>query len=419
MRDECGRVVRCFPLLLVIAACAHHRFVASSCSAFERVAAPEAALPLDLGAAKPYRNYMAVTAVGPFAHHFEVRYQGIEPALVYVQVHVDEQGRVTIESEGWFWGGVAVADRRPIPPPAEVAPLARAIEREFQAKCQGDRQLALSYLGAYRSVTVAQFIAHDLAAGPIRGGWTGQRVLHADAALTRVVNEGDSSSGWGRIEIPGSARWVELGDAESGSRSLVPIAGAVAARVLAVARAADAGQPVTALAAVRVVAPAALLPPGYRARVVLAVALHGRGEHDVIARDAELPLDVHDAVFSRASADAEATIGSVHYKLHATLAPEAPHRPSSTREEAPYRGTLHLRVEDDLGHAFERDYVASGQIDAEGDAVVAPAGFDLPGASSPSREHDLLHHTFAPVAELRGVDVDVAVSMFDDPRRAP
>jgi hypothetical protein len=109
-------------------------------------------------------------------------------------------------------------------------------------------------------------------------------------------------------------------------------------------------------------------------------------------------------------------VGRAQYKIHATLVPNAPRTPTPVRQEAPYVGTVHVMVESARGQTFERDYVARGPIDLEGGLAVAPAGFDLPGASSPSREHDLLHHEFLGEGELSSVDLDVSVSMFDDPR---
>jgi hypothetical protein len=392
------------------------------CLPFEHVRLPARPAPADLGDAKPYRNYVAVTGVDPFAHHFAVRYLNVETTLVYVRARVGDGGRTILEYEGGYGGGLAIADRPPTAPPPEVVPFARAIERQFKGHCHDLREFEISYRGAYRAVHVNEFIVHYLRSGAnpndrsAPDGRFAELELRVDAALTHVLGFGDSigypGGGFGSIRVPGAAHWVELDEATTGERKLVSITGSIAERVLAVARAVDAGEPATALADVHVIAPAALLPPGYRAGVVLTVSLHGRRDHDVIARDVHLPLDVHDAVFARATAEAEATVGSVHYKVHATLTPEKPYQPSRTREELPYRGTLHVRAEDDLGHAFERDYlIAHGDIDVEGEHVVSPAGFDLPGASSPSREHDLLHHTFAPVAELRSVDLDVDFSL--------
>jgi hypothetical protein len=375
--------------------------------------------PHDLRAARPYRNYVAVTAVGPFAHHFALRYHDEEDAeVVLFAARRDAQGRIVVDTEGGDAGGIVVpGDTSLTATAAELEPFQRAVESELRSRCKGLANPAITYRGSYRRVEVHQFVAHYLHTSPTLDGWFGRHELHVDESLTHVLGEGNATSGWGSIEVPGPAHWVALTAAENGLQGIVAIGGDVAERVLAVARAYDPNAPVPTLAAVPVVAPAALLPPGYRARVVLTVTL--RGQHPNVATTtqvARIELDVHDAVFGRAAGNADVTLGSVHYNVHATLVPEQPRKAASAREEVPYRGTLHLQIENDRGHTFERDYIASGKVDAEGDSVVAPAGFDLPGASSPSRENDLLHHTFTSDGDHSSVDVEVKVSLFDDPR---
>ena len=97
--------------------------------------------------------------------------------------------------------------------------------------------------------------------------------------------------------------------------------------------------------------------------------------------------------------------------MHVTLAPKVPFAPSPEPRRTRYSGTLKVRIADDRGQVWERAYMASGDLDLEGEAVAMPTGLVLPGASSPSPEAEALR------IKLDGpLAARMDVSLFDDPR---
>jgi hypothetical protein len=155
-------------------------------------------------------------------------------------------------------------------------------------------------------------------------------------------------------------------------------------------------------------ADAPLLPVGYVARVAAKLRVRGGTPSEV-----HLPLAVNDAVFgSGASNDAEVRTRERRYSVHGTLTSKSPQAPSTERRSTRFAGTFHVRIADDLGHAWERSYPADGDLETEGPSAVMPSGLQLPGADAPSAEEAALH------IKLDGSDeARVDVSLFDDPRR--
>lgn len=382
----------------------------------------------DLTAARPFYNYVAVTGVGPYGHHFAVTYRDEEPALHHVRVERDGAGKLHVHEAAAWWGGVAGLPGRsvPPPPPGEAAELARALAQELPRRCREGQDWKVEYGGSYREVHVAEFIAHDLRAGNRRAGWAATRTLKANETLTGLVGPAArSSSGFGVIEVPADARWVVIDrplerEGSGFVTERLDGGGAMTERALAAARALASGPPAPALDAVGPPARAPLLPPGYRSRVVATVHVHGgkQGERWVPGgQDVRLPLDLRDAVFGpRATAVGEATLLTTRIKVRVTLTPDAARRPARERAEARYQGTLTVQVDDGEGRTWSRDYRATGALMLEGRGIAAPTGFNIPGASAPSAEWEARKGQLTGGSVLHLIQFSVDGSLFDDPR---
>lgn len=412
-------LARILSVAAVTSSCAHHRPAggAPTCNLFTPPVAFTPPALADLSAVKPFRSYLAVTHVEPPGHHFTVWYRDVEPAMERLRVARDAAGRLTIEGEAGGWGGVGVGPATVAPPPPEAAALARDLETALRARCPAARDWRLQYTGLTRTVTVAELIVEDAQGhGRRRFGWLSEARVQMNAALTELVAGGDATSGFGVIEIPANAQWLPAPAPNPtrlrfvGYRPGPPLFEA-ARRYAARAR----SLPLASL----VPASAPTVPPALMSRVVAKVSVVGRGPRTAGAGGETLrfPLDLRDAVFGAgATVDATITQGQVKYSAHATLVPNAPRKATRGYASAPYAGTFTIRVEDDRGHAWQHAYPATGKLDLEDGAVVAPTGLLLPGASAPSPENDVLHGRLPGDDPSERTDVTVAVELADDPR---
>jgi hypothetical protein len=390
---------------LLLAACAPKRWPVDECaiSDSESQASPPLA---DLSAAKPFRTYLAVTQVEPAGQHFTVWYSSVESTTLQLRVERAATGRLVITSEGGYWGGVGLPPDSVPPVPPEAAVLAHELEAELRRRCPVGRHWQLKYEGLSRTVTVQEFVARDDSRGTQRGGWFATAKVAADASLAHITSIVEETSGFGTIELPGTAQWL-VPPPSLGDKLFLYHGGAMklAEDIAAAARRFDSHEPGPALASL-VPADAPMLPVGFVPQVTAKVHLSMR-DYDNSNLIAELNL--HDAVFGT-GASGEATLPA-GYKLHATLTPEAPRAPVAGRTSDRYAGTLLLQLEDGRGHRWERSYRATGGIELEGDTVVAPAGLSIPGASAPSPEEQARH------GKLGGLDLTVDLSLLADPRR--
>jgi hypothetical protein len=78
---------------------------------------------------------------------------------------------------------------------------------------------------------------------------------------------------------------------------------------------------------------------------------------------------------------------------------------------------LRVRVDDGKAMRGSTHFPAAGQLELDGDQVVAPVGFDLPGASAPSKDADALHGELPGFGKITTVDVYVAVGVYAEPAR--
>lgn len=413
--------LRGLSLMLITASCGFSPGGMSECRMFVPRSPQVAPALADLSAVKAFRNYIAVTRVEPASHHFTLWYSYIEPNMLRVRASRDAAGHLIIEPEGGYWGGLGGAPREIPPVPPEVADLARDVMDELRARCPSSGGWKIAYGGLNRTVTAQELIAHDVdGRGTRRSGWNATVQVSMDEQLTRIVGEVEEQSGFGLVEIPADAQWLTL---PSLNEQRLLLGGArtqeLSSLIAEAAQRYVSKTPGPALASL-VPADAPLLPPGFVSRVAAKVSLYGRAPQSSgsINLDLIAPLDLRDAVFGKgAVADAAVDLGRIHYKLHAALVPTEPRAATPGRTSARYTGSLQLHIEDDHGHTWDHTYPASGPIELEGDAVVAPTGLEIPGASSPSPEYDARHAQLPSSPPFTAVDLYVDVQLSDDPRR--
>jgi hypothetical protein len=406
--------------LLIIAAmasCAPRRWPVAECAFFDR--SPSTMVPpvlIDLTPFKRFRNYLGVTRVGPVGHHFTVWYRSFERNLVRVRVERDAAGRPVIEPEG------ANEDVGADPPatapamPPDVAALAVDTEAELRSRCPSATGWKIQYGGWNRTVTAQESIPYDERTGTSRAGWYAKVKLAVDESLTQVLDVVELWSAFGQFEYPVSTQWIEVPASEVGRLSLggrntsalaMPITEAVRRQV--------AGQPGPTLDSVNP-ADDSLLPPGFVPRVSVVVSLspHRRTtDNELIA-----VLDLREAVFGAgAAAEAAVTLDHVGYRLHATLTLPAQRASAPGRTRDKHTAMLVLRLENDRGATWEHAYRATGDLELDGDMVIAPYGLELRGADTPAPAYEELHGQLADGTSSGGVHFSVDPSLFDDPRR--
>jgi hypothetical protein len=389
-------------LLSLAVGCTPARAPESACAPLPVV--PREPTHADLTGAVVFRNYVALTNVEPFAHHYVASYEGASGSLPMIATWYDANG--TLQLSG---GGDLGQTLRP--PPSEVGGITRALEGELARRCP-DVRFRLSYAGGFRRLRVTSFVPTDLRAGRERAGWLSKSELLADATLKNTVGVGYHHSnvivysGYGLIRAPEDVRWVELERQDTRGREL-RFARNFDERVLAAARSREAGLPGPRLADLPVDEPDALVFAGHDARVHLVVTL-GSSAAGAQVR-AVVPLSVHDAVFgAKAVSKTQATLGTTRYEVHATLVPEKTFAPEPERMQRDYRGMLTVRVLDARGVAFERGFATSGDVIVEGDEAAVSYAWMIPGGTAPSQDDELRRGKFRSSA---GEDVGVSVDM--------
>jgi hypothetical protein len=392
-----------------LATCAHKKFVEVSCGLGDPPQA-EVRVPaaMELTGARAFYDYIAVTRVEPAGEHFTVWYFDVEPVFERLLVNRKPEGGLAIESEGAVFGGIGG------PPPEgtlapEIAALLRELEVSLHKRCPQGREWQVRYAGHNRTVTVREFVPHDpRRRSGSRAGWALSLTVAMDPSLSKIEHTIEQSSGFGVIEVPEGAQWIEV--AQGGTKRLRLLEASspeLETKIAAAARRMSEGHPGPALTSL-VPADAPMLPAGFVSRVVAKLTVRGGAPSEV-----RVPLDVREAVFGPGtSGAAEFRTRERRYSLHVRLAPKEPLATFAERRSTRYAGTLQVRISDDLGHTWERSYSAQGDLETEGDAAVMPTGLELPGASAPSPEEQALHIKLDGSTEAR-----VDVSLFDDPRR--
>ena len=394
---------------LATTSCAHRRVVVASCRTADEPTQPvHVPPPADLTAARDYYDYVAVTEVEPAGEHFTVWYHDVEPVFERLRVAQRPSGGLDIVSEGGMFGGIG-GPPQPAPMSASVAALAGELGATLRARCPQGRNWQLRYGGHSRTVTVREFIPHDSSRrGAMRGGWSVMLAVAMDEALTRIEGIVEQRSGFGVIEVPEGAQWLEV--AQGGPERLRLDGGLDAElreKIAAAAQRWADARPGPALASL-VPTDAPMLPAGFVARVLARLVISGG-----MPSELRIPLDVRRAVFGpEADGDADFRTPTGRYSVHVALLPNTLLVPSPERRSMRYDGTLNVRIADGLGQVWQRDYPASGSLDTQGEDAAMPTGLVLPGASAPSAAEQALHIKLGDSLEAR-----VDVELFDDPRR--
>jgi len=373
----------------------------------------------ELGDVRAFHNYVAVIAVEPAGKHFTAWYHDIEPVVERVNVSRDRDGKLVLATEGGYWGGLGVAPKQVAAMPPEMASLARDVQAELERRHPDASSWKLQYDGDFRSVQVEELIAHDFTPGTRRMGWKAQVTFAMDGSLSKIVRTVEHMSGFGVIEVPANAQWVELPQQGNGRAMLVTApTPELAAKIGEAAQRFAAKQASPAVASL--VPPGGpMLPDGYVADVSARISIYGRtNSGNAFDRELHVPLGLAAAVFGdHAAGEAVASVDDRRYTVRVVLTPAAPRKPTPGHTSDRYAGTLAVHVDDNQGHAWDHTYPASGKIELEGDQVVAPAGLEIPGASAPSKENDALHGQLPGFGKITTVDVYIAVGVFADPRR--
>lgn len=408
-------------LALVCAACGHLTSAQLECHWPDSFVPPPPPNFADVSEVRAYRNYAAVTRVEPYGDRFTIWYRDVEPNIAYLRAERDRSGKLRLIPEGGWWGAFGVPSGRIGKTPPDKQALADEVLKTLRARCRHTPDFSIQYDGAHRVVTVYEFVPHQLhrPGGKPRLGWHVRSELMMDETLSRIQGVREEHSGFGVLRLPVDAQL--LTDFRGpGSRLLFANQGVLgfSSTIGEAARRYLSGAQAPSLASVEG-GDAALVPPGYVSRVDVAVNLYGNTQ-DGNRTDVHVlraGLDLQPAVFGPgASARAEVSLGPSRYTLKATLVPDAPRSRVAGVTTGDYRGTLSIELSDDHGRSFRRAYPASGLIELERDTVVAPYGFTLPGASSPSPEAEALHVRLPASPPLLSVDVYVEVQLDFDAR---
>jgi hypothetical protein len=352
---------------------------------------------LDLTDALPFRNYLALTHVGPYAHHYFVFFERDDESrdprfasgIPMISAWHDQTGALKLEG-----GGDLVRDERSLP--SQAPDITGAVEQEIRRRCPG-ADFSLRYAGAFRTIKTMSFLPVDVRAGKVRMGWLSERELLADGGLAVTLpshHRGDVVTdrelGW--IRVPNGGRLVELDLADTRGRDLRFFTPAHTELVLAAAADHAAGRPAPRLADLPVEEPDSLIRARHDDKVHLVVTFNFDAKSGSRQAQAVLPLRVSEAVFGpEASIGSEVTTLTARYKVQAQLVPTPPLSPTSERVEREYRGRLTVWILDADGAAFERTFVASGNVIVKGTEAAVPYEWTIPGNRSPSPEYDLRH----------------------------
>jgi hypothetical protein len=395
---------------------------------------PRAAHP-EIAELRAFRSYVQVTDVGDYGHHFAVWYQCIEPNVLVLSV-VPGPGRPDIRLTRGAWGGLGVRpdDVPPVPPAARD--MAEQVMGELRRRVSHARDPQITYLGAYREVTVAELVPASPPGDPMqRSVIHTQLVLRANESLTTVERTvADASGGITRLcwedsdYVPchDAPYWVPFTAPSPwrGDRLLPPLArggdGVPEAlrqefveATLAVARGRLQGAPRVPLAQVHGRGEGSVLPATLEQQVVLNVRLYARvesGNHRG-ERDGHLELlfSTAGAVFGHAEATDQTTAGGLAFHAHARLSADAP-SPAEAHGEQELDFTLELTVSDERGNEHRRTIPVKGRVvlDAGRAATLAfEADFGQTGTHEPPRHMDFPGHD-----EVRQIDAYVEQSLY-------
>ncbi|HVH43810.1 MAG TPA: hypothetical protein VM925_15765 [Labilithrix sp.] len=399
------------------------------------MASEEAALKDD-GQLHVYRNYFALEHVGPEAHHFTAWWVDVEPRHCEVTVQGSD-----VSFDGCGAGGMSIAPRNSAAIPSSVSAEAKLVEAAVHAKTP-NASIRLAYHGVYRELVLSEmFLVTNARMMGKPVGWHARIRLRADHSLTRIegVGAGTSGSRYGMIDTPADAARVDfvLPPSEDGQRlatstlfasasggDVSPMDRTLVDRVLAVARDIASGKRGSTIGALYASPFDGSVPATYEQRLALGIRIYARHQNFAEQKYAGLVLTLHPrraALEGKTVATSDVEIDGIHVKASATMFRFAPSTlPIPSRLELEGRDmetTISLHVEDDRGNVFTRVYTARGRVVGEGPALATPAGLQLPGGSSASKEHDALLWTWQGNGQASSFDFSLSPDLVAEPVR--
>lgn len=332
---------------------------------------------LELGAARPYRRYFAVTSVRPMAHYFASA-SSRNPHDLMFRVEQNDVG-LRVEFVGTSGEAPSLPGNEPVP--AELEGLAMAVESQVRKECDASGLVESHYAGAYREVIVEEFVLKEWLENPRRArGWRTMHRVAMDEGLTRVLHSRGTAFGLVLLELPQGSQWL----AASGIPAFKPLdppllPEALANDVADAARRFAAGAPPAELASL-VPANEPSIPPSLSAHLRLTVSVnfpHSRAPTSQ-AEVLKLSIVLPDAVFGPGATSQvkSSTVGG-EFTLRATLTPTTPSAKLDRPHPEKYQGTLALHVEDALGRTWDQSFLVGGFIELDGGGVLAPKGLTI------------------------------------------
>lgn len=372
-------------------------------------AAAEGEIHPELRALAAYRHYLAVTEVGPFAHHFSINYRCIEPTWVHVAAWRGDDGEPEVEFVEGYWGGLGVAPADDPPPlPRELDDLVEAIEDLAPG---GARDLQIRYVGEHREVTVVELRPTAPLAGdaPLIARTTAA-TFAADEALTKLSSITGRDGGFGLfcaglLDCAAAPHWLDLRppprDQPYLAADAVDLPQGWEGEALRVAKeVADGAAPSVTIAALS--DDDGLLPAGITQVLHMRPEIFAR-DHDDFSRQrsVSLPLSVATAGLLSGAPQRVRTSGFVAgivFTIEAIFTADNP-PPAGFIGEADLEVSLAIEAWDDRGERFSGDFVLRGGVLVDdGDAAAASLAPTGGGLDS---------HTFAGHDEFDAFDLYV------------
>ena len=337
--------------------------------------APAVATHPDYRKLKPFRSYVRVDRVWPYADHFTVSYLNVEGGEAQVEV-VSRPGRPPLVSIRERWTGSASPDKV-APVPVAVRPLAEAAEAALCRSVPGTSDVVVAYRGAYRELEVEEEVPYDL---PARFGIPARANLRATRDLTEMLPPNGAFSALGGLADfrPRDPRWVDFAPPpELAGRCVLCAAGErgaplpafwpdLARGILETARAAEAGAYRSPFERLLAAQGDGLVPA--EIDQVLALNLTTRAGPGTYGR-LLIPLRAQEAVFDAAVGSSHAEFGERRVEVEARLAatPPAPRDQVVADRKLPM--TLVLRVADGDGNEVQRTLRLTARVHLDGGRV--------------------------------------------------
>jgi hypothetical protein len=332
---------------------------------------------------RPFRSYLRVQRVGPFAEHFTVSFLHIEDSQCEVEV-VPRPGKPPLVSIRSGWTGSASREKI-APPPAHVRGLAEAAEAAMCRTFPNSSDVIIEYRGAYREIVVQEEVPYDRAA---RFGIPAEANLRATRDLGALDQPNGAFSALGRLAHyrPANPRWVDfvppaelsgrcLLCATDGRRGATPAFWPDLARgILETARAVERADYRSPFEKLQSSQGEGLVPAQLDQVLELELSTHaGRTTHGRLI----IPLRAHDAIFGSAAGSRGLELGGRRLRVEARLGAVSPTPRDQVSADHRLPLALVLRLADDRGNEVQRTLQLTARVHLErGRVGVQYVGWD-------------------------------------------